>query len=240
MAMTKNVRRFLAAVHALQDRPPGLEGMGLLWGLAGEGKTTTLAFVSNQLDGVYVRAQSSWTVSSMLADICHELGLPPRRIRAQAVRDIIQVMIQGDRGPRPLFIDEAGYLLDDPKQLDTIRDIYDMVPGAAVILVGEENLARKVKQNGRFARRVTQWVEFTGIDIHDARTVAETVCEVGIAADLLAYMHQETHGNIGRQVVALAKIESAARAAGLATMDRAAWGDRPLYLDQPEFKRRKK
>ena len=32
MAMTTNVRRFLAAVRELNDRPIGVEGMGLLWG----------------------------------------------------------------------------------------------------------------------------------------------------------------------------------------------------------------
>jgi hypothetical protein len=82
MAMTKNVRRFLASVRELNDRPMGVEGMAILWGEPGEGKSTTVAFACNTLDGIFLRANTCWTVTSMLAALMVELGLPTVRRRA--------------------------------------------------------------------------------------------------------------------------------------------------------------
>lgn len=237
MAMTKNVRRFLGAVRELSQRGPGLEGMGLLGGEPGEGKTTTLAYVSNLVNGVYVRANACWTVTAMLAEICHELGLPRQRLKHPMINGIIGAMLVE---PRPIFVDEADYLLRSFDMLDTLRDIYDMVPGACVILVGMEELAAKVRANGRFARRVTQWVEFSGLDVADAVTLAATVCEVGVARDLVEHLHRETRGNVGRMVVGLTRIESLGKLNGMAEVDLEAWGDRQLFFDQQSRGRRRK
>lgn len=229
MAMTKNVRRFLGAVRELTQRGPGLEGMGLLGGEPGEGKTTTLAYVCNQMNGVYVRANACWTVTAMLGEISHELGLPRLRMKHPMINAIIEAMLNE---PRAIFVDEADYLLRSPDMLDTLRDIYDMVPGACVMLVGMEELAAKVRANGRFARRITQWIEFSGLDLADAATLARTVCEVEVGPDLVEHLHRETRGNIGRMVVGLSRIEAMGRSNGLAVMDLAAWGERELFYDQ--------
>jgi len=244
MAMTKNVRRFLAAVSDLMDRPHGLEGMGLLWGKPGEGKTTTLAYVANQFNGIYVRANRCWTVTAMLGEICHELNLERRRIKAQMISPIIQALLENPSGPRPIFVDEADYLLRQTDMLDTLRDIYDMVPGMAVILVGMEELAVKIRStaNGRFARRITQEVKFSGIDLADTKTVADDVCEMPIADDLLKHLHKAALGNIGRIVVGLSKIETFGRTTGAGDDNPVTlelWGDRNLFYDQPTFGRRR-
>jgi DNA transposition AAA+ family ATPase len=240
MAMTKNVRRFLVAVQELRDRPYGLEGMGLLYGPPGEGKTTTLAYVCNQLHGIYIRANACWTVTAMLGELCHELGLERRARRASMVKDIIKQLSDDPDGPRPILVDEADYLLRQADMLDALRDIYDMVPGAAVVMVGMEEMAVKIQRqsNGRFARRITQWVEFSGIDQGDCRVVADTVCEISIADDLVDHLRTAAHGNIGRMVVGLSKIETFATTNGLRTVGLDDWGDRQLFYDQPTFTRR--
>lgn len=229
MAMTKNVRRFLGAVRELTLRGPGLEGMGLLGGEPGEGKTTTLAYVCNQMHGVYVRANACWTVTAMLSEISHELGLPRQRLKHPMINAITYALLEE---PRPIFVDEADYLLRSFDMLDTLRDIYDMVPGACVILVGMQELAAKIRANGRFARRITQWIEFSGLDPADAATVAKAVCEVDVAPDLVAHLHRETRGNIGRMVVGLSRIEAMGRATGAPVMDLTTWGERELFYDQ--------
>lgn len=230
MAMTKNVRRFLGAVRELTRRGPGLEGMGLLGGEPGEGKTTTLAYVCNQMNGVYVRANACWSVTAMLGEISHELGLPRLRYKHPMINAIIGALLVETR---PIFVDEADYLLRSPDMLDTLRDIYDMVPGACVILVGMEDLASSVRANGRFARRITQWIDFSGLDVADAAILAKTVCEVAIADDLVNHLHKETRGNIGRMVVGLSRIEAMAKVSGAKEIDLAAWGeDRELFYDQ--------
>jgi DNA transposition AAA+ family ATPase len=240
MAMTKNVRRFLAAIRELTERSIGVEGMGLLWGHPGEGKSTTVAYATNKLDGIYLRAMANWTVTSLLGALVVELGLAPHRCRAPMVSGAVERLMEH---PRPIFVDEADYLLRQADMLDTMRDIYDTT-GSPVILIGMEEMARKVQTNGRFARRITQWVEFDGINAADTRVLADTVCEIGVADDLLAYIHKAARANIGRMTTALARIETFGRINGHggAVDDNPVrlsdWGKRALFYDQPRFRRR--
>ena len=234
MAMTKNVRRFLAAVRELNDRPMGVEGMAILWGEPGEGKSTTVAFACNTLDGIFLRANTCWTITSMLAALMVELGLPSGSRRAPMMTAAVQRLTED---PRPIFIDEADYLFKRPDMLDAMRDIYD-VTGSPVVLIGMEEFARKVQSRGKFARRITQWVRFSGIDIEDARTVVETISDIQIADDLLAHVHKEAKKNIGRMVTGLARIEQFGKLNALETVTKKDWANRALFYDQPNFKRK--
>jgi DNA transposition AAA+ family ATPase len=141
-------------------------------------------------------------------------------------------------GSRPIFVDEADYLLRQPAMIDALRDVYDTT-GSPVILIGMEDMARKVRSIGKFARRVTQWIEFSGIDAADARTLADTVCEVRVDDGLLAHLAKEARANIGRMTTALARIETFARTNSLDSVTLADWGARPLFFDQPEFGRKR-
>ena len=81
MAKTKNIVNFVKAVERLQDRSPGSEGMGLLYGRPGEGKSTAVAYVVNKSGGVFLRANACWTVTSMLGVLVKELGFAPQNRR---------------------------------------------------------------------------------------------------------------------------------------------------------------
>lgn len=234
MAMTKNVRRFLAAVHDLRDRPYGVEGMGLLYGIPGEGKSTTVAYATNAMNGVFIRAMGSWNVTAMLGALMVELGFEPVYRKIPMMNAITRALMEE---PRPIFVDEADYLLKQTEMVDTLRDIYD-VTGSPVVMIGMELMARKIRNNGRFARRITQWIEFQGIDQGDARALADAVCEIGVDDTLLAYIHKEACANIGRMTTALSKVETFGKTNGLdmVTMDQ--WGERPLFYDQPNFSKR--
>jgi DNA transposition AAA+ family ATPase len=234
LAKTKNVRLFISAVGELRNRPLGVEGMGLLWGEPGEGKTTVVAYAANTMDGIFLRANACWTVTAMLGALVTELGGAPRARRSVMMDDISQRLMNQER---VIFIDEADYLFRQTEMLDTLRDIYDLT-GAAVVLIGMERIARTIQDRGRFARRITQWVEFKGVDLDDARTLADTVCEVKLADDLLEHLHREAKANVGRMVVGLARIEQMAKTSGLETVTLDDWADRPLYFDQPKFRKR--
>jgi DNA transposition AAA+ family ATPase len=234
MAMTKNMRRFMTAVDDLVNRPHGTEGMGLLWGEPGEGKSTAVAYVANLTDAVFVRAIGCWTVTTMLGEICRELG-GHRMLRRADMIDWIQTHLADN--PRPIFVDEADYLFRQFEMMDALRDIYD-VSGCPVILIGMEEIARKIQNHGRFARRITQWVEFKGVDQADARVVADTVSDVRIEECLLRHVHEAARGNVGRMVIGISRIEKMAKASGLAKLDLDQWGERELFYDQPSFGRR--
>jgi len=237
MAMTTNVRRFLAAVRELTDRFYGSEGMGLLWGLPGEGKSTTVAYATNTLDGIFLRANACWNVTALLQALCLELGQPRGRFKNPMIDACGKCLMEQ---PRPIFIDEADYLLRQPDMLDVMRDIYDNT-GSPVLLIGMETFARKVQTigEGRFARRVSQWVEFRGISQADARTLADTICEVGVEDDLLFALYDAARANIGRMTLGLSRIEQFARVNKLKSVSLKQWGDRPFFFDQPTFRRKR-
>lgn len=239
LAKTKNVRKFLAVMNDLRIRPMGVEGMGILWGKPGEGKSTILAYATNIFNGIFIRAKRSWTMTSLLEAIIIELRGVPGRRRSQ-MEDWIEKRLMESRENRIIFVDEADYLFSrnmaSNDMLDVLRDIYDMT-GTPILLAGMENIARRIQEEGRFARRITSWVEFQGIDLDDARIVADTLCEVGVADDLLAHMHRECKASIGNIVPALSRIENLGKTTGIETVDMAAWGDRPLYFAQPKFRR---
>ncbi|WP_321367652.1 ATP-binding protein [uncultured Desulfuromusa sp.] len=235
MAMTKNLRLFMSAVDHLMNREIGTEGMGLLWGDPGQGKSTAVAYVVNAMDGIYVRAIGSWTVTSMLGTIATELGGHRMLRRADMIDFICQRLGQN---PRPIFIDEADYLFRQVEMLDSLRDIYDL-SGCPVVLVGMEQIARKLQNHGRFARRITEWVEFKGIDLDDTMQVTRDVCEIDVADGLLEHLHNITNGNIGRIIIGLSKIEKMGKANGIDCVTLEQWGDRPLYYDQPTFTTKK-
>jgi len=238
MVKTKDVRRFMQSVEDLLNRPMGTEGMGLLWGPPGTGKTTSLAYVANVYDAVYVRAVGCWTVTSMLGDLCRELGGKRMLRRSDMVEFIVEALTKDGRPPRPIFIDEADYCFRQFEMVDSLRDIYDL-SGCPVILIGMEDIARRIRTHERIARRITQWIEFQGLDLDDTQQVAKEVTEVALNSDLVQHLHKETGGNIGRIIIGLTKIEKFALANGLETITCSDWGERPLYFDQPTFGRRK-
>ena len=231
IAMTKDVSRFLFAVDELLNRPQGTEGMGLLWGEPGTGKTTAVTLAAIQHHGLYMRAGMCWTVTSMLGEFCIALG-GRRMLRKQdMVNFIVEKMVED---PRPIFVDEADYLFGQMAMFDVLRDIYDQ-SGCPVILIGMEEIARQLQNHSRIARRITQWIELTGADFEDTRKVAETYCDIRVADGLLAYLHQQSKGNVGRIVIGLGKIEKLARELDVPEVDLAAWGEQPLFYDQPTF-----
>ena len=193
------MRRSLAAIRELMDRSLVEEGMGILWGIPGEGKSTAISYVSNRVDGIYLRAQRTWTsMASLLDALIFELGLPPTRFIHPMMKAVTKRLMED---PRMIFLDEIDYILKGKsmEMLDVMRDIYD-ITGVPVVLIGMESSAVRIQARGRFARRISQWVEFNGIDLEDARVVAETLCEVKIADDLLEYAYRQSKTNIDRIV----------------------------------------
>lgn len=238
-AMTKDVRRFIQGVDALLNRPSGTEGLGLLWGYPGLGKTTSVALIANMYDGIFVRALRAWTVTSMLGALCKEMGGRRMCRRSDMVEFIVEELTKPGTLPRPILIDEADYLFKDFDMVDTLRDIYDLSK-CPVILIGMEDIARQIRTKETVARRITQWVEYEGLDLEDTHMVAKECCEVPISNELIEYVHKETGGNIGRIIIAYERIEKFAKTNGIpGGVTLAQWGNQPLYFDQPTFAGRK-
>jgi len=235
---TKDVRKFSQSIDDVLNVSSGVEAtkMAVLWGHAGTGKTTALAHMVCVYDGIYIRAMSCSTVTSILGDLCKELGGKRMCRRTDMIEFIAEELTRDNRAPRPIFVDEADYCFRRFDMVEALRDIHDIAK-ASVILVGMENIAKAIRSHEQIARRVIKWVNFRGLDLEDTTKVAAELCEVPLSPCLLDYVHRETLGNIGRAVIALEKIEQFALANGFdGPVTAAAWGERPLYFDQPTFK----
>jgi hypothetical protein len=234
MAVTKNVVQLRAAYDALAQRDHGVEGMGLVFGLTGAGKSTSIAWLRDKCDGVYVRAVRAWTLHTMLGAIIAELGATPAGSRGSAklVYQIVELLAKNGK---PLFVDELDYLMGNRYELamlESLRDIYDLSK-SPVVLIGMKGVEKRIVNHQQIARRITQPVEFLPADAEDARTLTDTVCEVEVKDDLLADLHRAAEGNVGLMVNGLSKFEALSKANGWRSIDRERWGNRPFFLSGP-------
>lgn len=225
----KNIRKLSMAYKALESRAIGVPGMGLVHGFTGYGKTVGTSWLVVQNDGVFVRAEATWNPASMVNAIATELGLALKiRSANQALQAVKRALAESNR---PLFVDEADYLLDSSstRMLDTLRDIHDSVQ-TPVVLIGMDGVERKISNYPLLVRRITQWVEFEKLDIDDTKLVAASLAEVGIADDLLEALYEKTAGSIGLIIVGLARVEGYTKQQGWDAITLAQWGKRPFFL----------
>jgi len=221
----KNITRLATATEALMTRAPGAPGMGLVHGHSGFGKTTAIAWMNNKKNGVYVRALATWTPSAMLTAILRELRRSPRGSCSLMTEDIVEEL---GRTGRPLFIDEADYLVSSMKLTETLRDIHDisLVP---VVLVGMDKIEDRLRHRKQLLGRLAQNVRFEPADAEDAQLLASQLCEVTVKPDLISVLHDKSGGSVRNIVVGLARIEQKARALGLGEIDRKQFGASELF-----------
>ena len=236
---TSNVVRAATAVKELHDRGMGEEGMALIYGRPGEGKTTTVTYLMNQFNAVFLRARVSWTVTSMLGTLMEEVGREPRRTRAPMMNDAIEELVTR---PRMLIVDEADYLLRQKDMLDALRDIYDMT-GVPILMVMMERAPRRIQSDSRlarFKRRITKWIEFDGLSKTDTKNVCAMLphldnaekTPIAIGDDLAERIHEEADANIGHVVIALSRIERFARTNEIDEVTLADYGGRDLFASR--------
>lgn len=222
----KNVARLNDAGEALRRRPAGMPGMGLVHGETGYGKTTAVTWYANRCNAVYVRALACWTPAAMLTAIARDLRIQPRGSCAAMMNDIIEALSLSNR---PLFVDEADYIIDSKRMTESLRDLHDMTT-VPVVLIGMGGIDQRLSHRKQLTGRVMQDVHFQPCDLDDARNVAASLCEVRIADDLLERLHRQTAGSVRLLVVGLSRIEQHARSQGSSSINAAAWGKKDDFF----------
>lgn len=228
IAHVKNIARLGDALDAVIDRSDGTEGMVLVYGATGVGKSTALAYYLNQTNAIYVEASPAWSLGSMLSAICLAMGHMPRGRAADLEKQITDEMMQQGR---PLFVDELDHILlpgqtTSLRMLEALRSIYDK-SRMPVVMSGMDKIDRKIKLREQLSRRVFQWVEFTDLDADDVRVTADTLLDCHLEDDLLADLVTATAGRMGRLIPALAAIDRRAKGHGWTSVDQARWGGKP-------------
>ena len=214
------------AMSKLIHRQDSLPGLGVYYGPSGFGKTTTIVAVANQTRAYYVQMRSAWGKKALLEKIAFEMGLRPASTVAANLDLICEQM---STSQRPLILDEADHAASRPGMVELLRDIYEGSQ-APLMLVGEEMLPNKLKKFERFHGRVLAWVPAQPVTMDDAMKLKTIYSpDIAIADDLMAYVVEIAHGSVRRLCINLVDIQDYAMLHGLDSINRAEWGNQPLY-----------
>jgi len=205
---TDNVRRLQEAMAALEHRDGGVPGLGLVVGSAGYGKTKSIQWQAVQTGAVYLRAKATWTTSWMLDEVCSEMKiLSQSRIRDKFV-DLQNTM---RLAKSTIYIDEADYLVRDRKLLDTIRDLHDET-GTPIILVGMDEIQKKLMRHHQFWSRVSQQIIYKPLMAREIILLGQELCDLAVEEKTAEQLFSATCGNFRDVIVALSHMERMAKA----------------------------
>lgn len=234
-AIVKNISKLQEAFDAAMYRDSAVEGMVVVHGKTGAGKTTAISWLvtqlkNNEINPIFIEASPAWSLKAMLADICRACEIEPKGSAADLAAIVKDQMLMG----RPLFIDEVDHLFlpgqdTTLRMVEQIRSLYDFSK-TPVVLIGMDKLERKLKGREQLYRRVFQWVEFQDLDAADLRVLADTLLEIPVADDFLAMLVDKTGGRVGRIVLGLAQAERRAKGNKWDLIDLDRWGDKPLNI----------
>lgn len=169
-----------------------------------------------------MRARATSTPTSLLDTIGKELNLALKQRVDLKVDAIVEKLAQTGR---PLFIDEADYVVgkDGENRLaNTVRDLHDLAT-VPVILIGMAGIDRRIALSPQLSGRIAQWVEFQKCTEADAQKLADELCAVKVASDLVGALSERAGGSIRNVTVGLAKIEQFARKKNLQRIELADW-----------------
>jgi len=160
--------------------------MGAVIGRAGRGKTTAAQRIYAQTDRVcYILFQELWTPVDMIREIGFSLaGLRPTR------RDLAMSLIESElvRERRLIIVDEADRA--SISALNALRNIHDMYH-APLLLVGEEDLHRKLDRERRLISRMREVIRYDPLGQKDliifyAQAIGVRI-EAGMAQKFMAH-----------------------------------------------------
>jgi DNA transposition AAA+ family ATPase len=231
-APIKNVMLCTRLMQEAIDRPPHLPNIVSFYGNSGLGKSVAAAFVANKFRAAYVECKSVWTKRKLLSAIATELGITPGKSAADMLDQICEELALSGT---PLIIDEMDHIVNK-KFVEVIRDIADG-SNAPVLLIGEEQLSRKLQKWERFHNRMLAWQPAQPADIKDAQQLVQMYCEINIEDKLLQKVIADSQGVTRRICVNLNMIQNEAYSRGQDSMSLAEWGEKPLYTGNAPLRR---
>jgi DNA transposition AAA+ family ATPase len=227
-APLRNVALCATALQKAIDRPDHLPGMVCFYGSSGLGKSFAAAYAANQTRAYYVECKSTWTKTALLEAILTEMGITPIRPAYKMIDQINEQLLNSEL---PLIIDEMDHIVNK-KAVEVIRDIHDG-SGAAILMIGEEQLDIKLQKWERFHNRILDWQPAQPSDINDAKHLAKLYCkDVTIDDDLLQAITEQSKGVTRRICVNLNLAQEHALNLGQDSINLAQWGNKPFYTGE--------
>lgn len=193
---TKNVKNFVALMSELQNLPPNIPKMALVYGDYGLGKSETIQWWCFRNNCVYVRANQGMTRKWLLTEIAEELT-GASNWASQENFELIERKLK--ETPKTIIIDEVDYLVEK-KSIETLRDLHDKT-GCPMVLVGMEYIDRKLSKYPHLLDRIYKTLRFETYDKEDIKQVISELSDLQITNDGLEYL--STRANQFRQIVKL-------------------------------------
>lgn len=229
IVQVENLTRLGEKAEELKATNPRAPRIGVIYGDTGFGKSTGITWYGVRIARApYVRAMELWTAGSMLRAIGKELDIEVSRELATATQEIIAELV---RRNVTLMIDEADYIVDKRRLINTLRDIHD-VAQTPLLMVGMADFAKKLRariDQRQFSGRIAFEMEFQPLSKKDcAKMAAELLDGVTLDDAMLDRLHRDCEGSARLVTVGLQRIESFAKTHGYREVTEKKWGDQAL------------
>lgn len=150
------------------------EGLGIVVGKSGYGKTYALTYYARMPKVAYIECDAVMSVGDLLDSIEDALGLPSRHVSARKRMKFIDEFCKINRGYL-IIVDEADKLISKYSQnkMELIRWIFDQ-HHVGIVLAGEPKLEVLLKTYAeRLANRVDFYALLSGLDKREVDTYLE-------------------------------------------------------------------
>lgn len=212
-----NTTAFLDGYERVERRGASENCIMVVDGKPGYGKTSTSQWFAVNHGLPFVRAKREWRPSWMLRELLETMQTAPAYSYEKIFQQIIQevgkraAVALAEERPFAIIVDEADHVVGSSALMETLRDISDLVE-VPILLIGMGKIAAGIKRFPQIARRAGEaHVEFHALTLADTAAMAAARCEVAIAPDLLALLHDKAEGFAGEVMTGLAAIERTGR-----------------------------
>ncbi len=201
---TSNVKKFLAAVAALDDRAAPEACFALAQGPAGLGKTRTATWFAFQSEAVMITIKEKMSPTWLLRDLVNELGEQVPASRTEQLFHQAVGILSRDR--RPIVVDEAERSITNISVLESLRDISDLLE-IPIVLVGREYTLGKLKRHPQIYTRISSRCDFSLVGLDDVKLCVSELCEVKVTDEVVREIHAQSEGLVRELMKAIRNVE---------------------------------
>lgn len=194
MVNTKNVMAFHRGLEVLRKGTAGRNGMMLVTGKPGTGKTETCKRQAVNSDAVYVRCRYVDTPRNLLSSIVTELGEEPRGYTGKLFNQAKDHLLAQPQ-PKLIILDEVDYLVANKGMIEIVRDLNDE-SNAPIIITGMEHLGKKLQRFPHLYDRIRAVVHFELFEKSEIKTLASKICEAQLDDSAIEYTHNRSGGKL--------------------------------------------
>ncbi len=192
---TDNYIKYLGVLKELQNLPSHSHKMALFYGKFGIGKTLSLERLASYQNAALVRTLGTWTIKTMLVDICTAIGIDETGSAFVLQKRIIDSLIDEDELfpdiPKIIIIDEVDTIQTSKNKnlLLTLRDIHD-VSKIPIIFTGMEQSVKHFVKDAHYKSRFVRMIKILPNSKNDISKYCKS-SKIKIDEDLVEYFYNK-------------------------------------------------